>query len=61
MDDIDNVLIIVYGVFVILVIGLIGALVGIVATEPTELEKQKGCIVYNDKIYCEISNIEEGE
>lgn len=61
MFDIDDILIIIYGVLVILAIGLIGALVGIVATEPTELEKQKGCIVYNDKIYCEISNIEKGE
>lgn len=61
MDDNDYILIMIYGMSVAIIFGLIGAVIGIVATEPTELEKQKGCIVYNDKIYCEISNIEEGE
>ena len=61
MDDIDNILIMIYEMSVAIIFGLIGALIGIVATEPTELEKQKGCIVHNDKIYCEVSNIEKGE
>ena len=61
MDDIDNILIMIYEMSVAIIFGLIGALIGIVATEPTELEKQKGCIVYNDKVYCEVSNIEKGE
>lgn len=61
MDDIDNILIMIHEMSVAIIFGLIGALIGIVATEPTELEKQKGCIVYNDKVYCEVSNIEKGE
>ena len=39
----------------------IGFLYGVRAATPTELEKQKGCIVHNNKVYCEVSNIEKGE
>ena len=33
---------------------LIGLLIGLYINEPNELEN--GCIVHNDKIYCEVGN-----
>ena len=45
----------------LIVITTIGFWFGYRSDKPTELEKQKGCIVYNDKVYCEVSNIEKGE
>ena len=59
MDEFDCVIMACGNIMLIFLFGLIMFTFGFGAGEPTELEK--GCIVYNDKVYCEVSNIEKGE
>lgn len=61
MDEFECVIMACGNIMIIFLFGLIMFTCGFAAGEPTELEKQKGCIVYNDKIYCEVNNIEKGE
>lgn len=42
-------------IYMVLILGLVGMyLLGIVSALPNELEN--GCIIYNDKVYCEEVN-----
>lgn len=50
MDDLDILFMFIVG----LCCCVLGLFLGVIFSEPIELEN--GCIVHNDKIYCEVNN-----